>query len=161
MNSGIATMAREIVLGTAHHFNWLNLGAALQHPEAGKGVDISTEVNRLQGIDDASVRILPNVGYGDAMQIRALIAQERPDAVMIFTDPRYWTWLFEIEREIRNEIPLIYYSIWDDWPVPLYNQSYYESCDLHMCISKQTKAMTKILLERSSMGIVDLDLKNI
>ena len=154
-------MAREIVLGTAHHFNWLNLGAALQHPEAGKGVDISTEVNRLQGIDDASVRILPNVGYGDAMQIRALIAQERPDAVMIFTDPRYWTWLFEIEREIRNEIPLLYLNIWDDYPAPLYNKSYYESCDLHMCISKQTKAMTKILLERSSMEIVDLDLKNI
>ena len=143
-------MAREIVLGTVHHFNWLNLGAALQHPEAGKGVDISTEVNRLQGIDDASVRILPNVGYGDAMQIRALIAQERPDAVMIFTDPRYWTWLFEIEREIRNEIPLLYLNIWDDYPAPLYNKSYYESCDLLMAISKQTKNINELVLEEKA-----------
>jgi hypothetical protein len=159
MHSGIATMAREIVVGTSHHFNWVNLGAAINHPEAGQAFDISQEVNRITGIEDSDVKVIPNNGYGDAMQIRGLISQEKPDAIFIFTDPRYWTWLFEIEREIRNEIPLMYYSIWDDWPVPLYNQAYYESCDLHMCISKQTKAMTKILLERSDMEIVDLDLK--
>jgi hypothetical protein len=47
MHSGIATMAREIVTGTAHHFNWLNVGAAINHPDAGKGLDISQEVNKL------------------------------------------------------------------------------------------------------------------
>jgi len=147
MHSGIATMAREIVVGTAHHFNWLNLGAALHHPEAGKGFDISGEVNRLTGIDDSWVRVLPNNGYGDAMQIRQLITQEQPDAIFIFTDPRYWTWLFEIEREIRNEIPLLYLNIWDDYPAPLYNKPYYESCDLLMAISKQTKNINEIVLE--------------
>ena len=38
MHSGIATMAREFVVGTAHHFNWLNLGAAINHPEIGKKI---------------------------------------------------------------------------------------------------------------------------
>lgn len=151
MHSGIATMAREIVVGTSHHFNWVNLGAAINHPDAGKGFDISAEVNKLIGIDDSDVKVLPNNGYGDAMQIRNLITQERPDAIFIFTDPRYWTWLFEIEREIRNQIPIMYYSIWDNWPLPIWNQPFYESCDLHMCISKQTKEMTKMLLERSDM----------
>jgi hypothetical protein len=146
MHSGIATMAREIVIGTSHHFNWINLGAAINHPEAGKGFDISQEVNNLTGIDDAWVRVLPNNGYGDAMQIRALIAQEKPDAVFIFTDPRYWVWLFEIERELRNEIPLMYLNIWDDYPAPLYNKPYYESCDLLMAISKQTKNINEIVL---------------
>ena len=146
MHSGIATMAREIVVGTSHHFNWLNLGAAINHPEAGKGFDISAEVNRLTGLEDSYVRVLPNNGYGDAMQIRALIAQEKPDAIFIFTDPRYWTWLFEIEREIRNEIPLMYLNIWDDYPAPLYNKPYYESCDLLMAISKQTKNINEIVL---------------
>lgn len=146
MHSGIATMAREIVIGTSHHFNWINLGAAINHPEAGKGFDISAEVNRLSGIDDADVKVLPNNGYGDAMQIRSLIAQEKPDAIFIFTDPRYWVWLFEIEREIRNEIPLMYLNIWDDLPAPLYNKSYYESCDLLMAISKQTKNINEIVL---------------
>jgi len=111
MHSGIATMAREIVVGTSHHFNWVNLGAAINHPEAGKGFDISAEVNNLNGIQDADVKVLPNNGYGDTMQIRALIAQEKPDAVFIFTDPRYWVWLFEIERELRNEIPLMYLTM--------------------------------------------------
>lgn len=150
MHSGIATMAREIVVGTAHHFNWINLGAAINHPEAGKGLDISQDVNNFAGIEDAWVRVLPNNGYGDAMQIRSLIAQERPDAVFIFTDPRYWTWLFEIEREIRNEIPLFYLNIWDDLPAPLYNKSYYESCDLLMAISKQTKTINEIVLGESA-----------
>jgi glycosyltransferase involved in cell wall biosynthesis len=146
MHSGIATMAREIVVGTSHHFNWVNLGAAINHPEAGKGFDISAEVNRLTGIQDADVKVLPNNGYGDAMQIRSLIAQEKPDAIFIFTDPRYWTWLFEIERELRNEIPLMYLNIWDDYPAPLYNKPYYESCDLLMAISKQTKNINEIVL---------------
>ena len=139
-------MAREIVVGTAHHFNWLNLGAAINHPEIGQGFDISAEVNKLTGLEDSSVRVLPNNGYGDAMQIRQLIAQEQPDAIFIFTDPRYWTWLFEIEREIRNQIPLMYLNIWDDYPAPLYNKPYYESCDLLMAISKQTKNINEIVL---------------
>ena len=146
MHSGIATMAREIVTGTAHHFNWLNVGAAINHPDAGKGLDISQEVNKLAGIEDAWVRVLPNNGYGDAMLVRSLIQQEKPDAIFIFTDPRYWTWLFEIEREVRNEIPLMYLNIWDDLPAPLYNKAYYESCDLLMAISKQTKNINEIVL---------------
>tara|TARA_R110000868_G_scaffold11323_7_gene55424 strand:- start:717 stop:2159 length:1443 start_codon:yes stop_codon:yes gene_type:complete len=146
MHSGIATMAREIVVGTAHHFNWVNLAAAINHPEAGKGFDISGEVNRITGLVDSDVKVLPNNGYGDAMQIRGLIAQEKPDAIFIFTDPRYWVWLFEIEREIRNEIPLMYLNIWDDYPAPLYNKPYYESCDLLMAISKQTKNINEIVL---------------
>jgi hypothetical protein len=146
MHSGIATMAREIVVGTAHHFNWLNVGAAINHPEAGKGLDISHEVDKLANIDDAWVRVFPNNGYGDAMLIRNLIAQEKPDAIFIFTDPRYWVWLFEIEREIRNNIPLFYLNIWDDYPAPLYNKAFYESCDLLMAISKQTKNINEIVL---------------
>jgi glycosyltransferase involved in cell wall biosynthesis len=146
MHSGIATMAREIVVGTSHHFNWINLGAAINHPEVGQAFDISQEVNRITGNEDSDVKVIPNNGYGDAMQIRGLISQERPDAIFIFTDPRYWTWLFEIEREIRSEIPLMYLNIWDDYPAPLYNKPFYESCDLLMAISKQTKNINEIVL---------------
>jgi glycosyltransferase involved in cell wall biosynthesis len=152
MHSGIATMSREIVIGTAHHFNWVNLGAALHHPEEGKGFDISQDVNNLTGLTDASVKVLPSTGYGDAMKIRSLIAQEKPDAIMIFTDPRYWIWLFEIEREVRNSIPLMYLNIWDDLPAPLYNKAYYESCDLLMAISKQTKNINEIVLGEQAKG---------
>ena len=40
MHSGVATMSREIVVKTAHHFNWFQLGAALKHPEVGKTFDL-------------------------------------------------------------------------------------------------------------------------
>ena len=129
-------MAREIVIGTSHHFNWLNVGAAINHPDNGKGFDLSNDVNAQTGLEDSWVRVLGSNGYGDANLVRGLIEQEKPDAIFIFTDPRYWVWLFELEREIRNQIPIYYLNIWDDLPAPLYNKSYYESCDLLMAISK-------------------------
>jgi glycosyltransferase involved in cell wall biosynthesis len=144
--SGIATMAREIVVGTAHHFNWVNLGGAINHPEQGKRLDISQDTNIHNDITDASVFIYPINGYGDAQTIRQLIDYEKPDALMFFTDPRYWIWLFQIENEIRRKIPMIYLNIWDDYPVPMFNESYYESCDGLMAISKQTLNINKIAL---------------
>ena len=112
-------MSKEIVIQTAHHFNWVNLGGAIQHPEAGKGFDISPEINRIQGLNDSSVKVIASNGYGDASMLRAIIAQENPDIIVHFTDPRYWIWLYQLENEIRQSIPMVFYTIWDDVPYPL------------------------------------------
>ena len=144
--SGIATIAREIVVGTSHQFNWVNVGGAIDHPEKGKRLDLSSDTNKHNDINDASVFIYPTSGYGDPQLIRALINLEKPDAIMFFTDPRYWVWLFQMEQEIRRNIPMIYLNIWDDYPAPLYNEAYYESCDGLMAISKQTLNINKIVL---------------
>jgi len=93
--SGISTMAKEIVIGTVHHFNWVNLGAAINHPEQGKRLDICQDTSNLAGIPDASVFIYPTSGYGSPETIRQLIDIERPDAIMFFTDPRYWICYFK------------------------------------------------------------------
>ena len=146
MTSGISTMAREIVIGTSHRFNWINLGGAIEHPDAGKRLDISDDTNNIMGIQDASVFIYPINGYGTQELIRQLIEIEKPDAIMFFTDPRYWIWLFQMESEIRKKIPMIYLNIWDDLPAPLYNKAYYESCDTLMAISKQTLNINKMVL---------------
>ena len=146
MHSGIATMAREIVFGTVQHYNWINLGAAIKHPEEGKALDLSKSVSDATGVEDASVMLYPNSGYGDAQKLRQLLAVHKIDAIFIFTDPRYWTWLFDIEREIRQHTPLVYLNIWDNYPAPLYNRGYYESCDLLMGISKQTVNINKLVL---------------
>jgi glycosyltransferase involved in cell wall biosynthesis len=71
---------------------------------------------------------------------------EKPDAIMFFTDPRYWIWLFQMENEIRKKIPMIYLNIWDDLPAPLYNKPYYESCDTLLAISKQTRNINELVL---------------
>jgi len=138
MHSGIATMAREFVVGTAHIFDWVQLGAAIKHPDKGKIFDLSQEVNKQQGITDAYVKVYPWDGYGNQEILRELLNVERPDAILHFTDPRFWGWLYAMEHEIRQIMPIFYYNIWDDLPTPMYNQPYYESCDLLMCISKQT-----------------------
>ena len=146
MHSGIATMGKEFVFGLAHKFNWVHVAGALKHPDAGKGQDVSNEVNKITNMTDSDVKLIPYNGYGDVSLVRTLIVQEKPDAVLIFTDPRYWTWLFDIEREIRSHIPIMYLNIWDDYPAPLYNKVYYNSCDLLMGISKQTVNINKLVL---------------
>lgn len=146
MTSGISTMAREIVLGTAHRFNWVNIGAAINHPDQGKQLDISADTNRVMGITDSSVFIYPTNGYGSQDLIRLMMDREKPDAIMFFTDPRYWIWLFQMENEIRKKIPMIYLNIWDDLPAPIYNKPYYESCDALMAISKQTLNINRMVL---------------
>jgi glycosyltransferase involved in cell wall biosynthesis len=51
-----------------------------------------------------------------------------------------------MENEVRRKIPIAYLNIWDDYPAPMYNKSYYESCDLLMGISKQTVNINKLVL---------------
>ena len=146
MTSGISTMAREIVLGTAHHYNWVNVGGAIQHPDKGKRLDLNADTNKHAGIEDASVYLYPIDGYGSPELIRQLMELEKPDAIMFFTDPRYWVWLFHMEQELRKKVPFIYLNIWDDLPYPMYNKSFYESCDCLLAISKQTENINKCVL---------------
>ena len=100
--------------------------------------DLSKDINEERGIDKKNVKSISVSGYGNPDILRQMINMEQPDAIMIYTDPRFWIWLYHMEHEIRQNIPIFYYNIWDDLPYPQYNQNYYESCDLIMNISKQT-----------------------
>ena len=144
--SGIATVTREIVLGTAHRYNYASVGGAINHPDKGKRFDLCQSTNEIIGINDADVMLYPTDGYGDSTLIRQMIKHEKPDAIFFVTDPRYYGWLFEIEHEIRSQIPMIYLQIWDCEPAPLYNRDYYRSCDGLLAISKQTKALNETIL---------------
>jgi len=156
VHSGVATVARELVLNTAHHFNWINLAGALNHPEKGKRFDLSADTNINAGIEDSSVFLYPIDGYGDHEMIRYLMEVEKPDAIMLITDPRYFEWLFMIENEIRKQCPIIYLNIWDDYPAPLYNKAFYESCDALLAISKQTKLINELVLgEKAKNKIIE------
>ena len=141
MSSGIGTMSKEFVLGTCHHFDWVQVGGAIKHPEAGKVVNMDQTVRDETGVKDAKLTIYPISGYGSQELLRELWVREKPDAIMHYTDPRFWRWLYDMEHEIRQQMPIFYYNIWDDWPAPKYNEFFYESCDLIMNISKQTVAI--------------------
>ena len=146
MNSGIATMAREFVLGLAHRYNWVQLAGSVTHPEKGKIVDLSSAANNECGLTDASIKLYPIDGYGNPEILRQVMAIEKPDAILHFTDPRFWIWLYQIEREIRQVCPIAYLNICDALPAPMYNRAYYESCDLLLSISKQTYNINRAVL---------------
>ena len=156
LQSGVANVGKEIVIHTSHKYNWYNVGGAIQHPELGKIFDISEDVNGIAGIEDSSVKVQPYNGYGDPTLIRQLIKEQNIDAIFLITDPRYFEWLFQIENEIRKKTPIIYLNIWDDYPAPMYNKAYYESCDLLMGISKQTVNINKLVLgDKIATKIID------
>ncbi len=146
VHSGVATVAKEIVSHTCHHFNWVNIGGAINHPDKGKVLDLGQATGKEIGIDDAQVKIYCVNGYGKEEEIRQVMEIEKPDALLLFTDPRYFTHIFNSEDDIRKKCPIAYINIWDDYPAPRYNQAYYESCDLLMGISKQTKNINELVL---------------
>ena len=146
LHSGVGCQSRNIVLNSAHHFNWVNLGAAIKHPEAGNAFDISGDINARIGINDSSVKVIPFDGYGNPDILRQLIRQEKPDAIIHFTDPRYWEWLYHMENEIRQHIPMVFYTIWDDLPYPMWNRKFYRSDDMLLGISKQSVNIVKNVL---------------
>jgi glycosyltransferase involved in cell wall biosynthesis len=138
MTSGISTMSREFVMGTLDRFNWVQLGAGINHHEAGKFVDVNEDARQKTGIKDAELKIIPYNSYGDIVMLRKLLNEFKIDAILHFTDPHYWQWLYDAEHEIRQQVPILYYHIWDNLPDPIYNKDYYESCDWLGCISKLT-----------------------
>ena len=155
LHSGIATQSKEIVLSTVHKYDWVQLGAALKHPESGKQLILDDDVRKTTGIKDASVKIYCNTGYGNPDILRELINIEKPDAILHFTDPRFWRWLYEMENEIRQICPIMYYNIWDSLPDPLWNAPFYASCDLLLGISKQTYGINKRTLEKTGLSKED------
>jgi len=151
-HSGVAHMGREIIINTSHRYNWVNLGGAVKHPDEGKRFDLSADISKQNNISDASVTIHPISGYGNPDLLRSIIKQEKIDAIFIITDPRYWMWLFEMEAELRKKTPIVYLNIWDNYPAPIYNKTFYESCDALLGISKQTVNINKLVLGDKAEG---------
>jgi|TARA_B100001093_G_scaffold82558_1_gene73974 glycosyltransferase involved in cell wall biosynthesis len=138
MSSGVGVMSREIVMGTLDKYDWVQIGGAIKHPDEGKVIDMNQSVREETGIDDANLKVYPVNGYGNPELLRQLLTLEKPDAILHYTDPRFWGWLYNMEHEVRQQVPIYYYNIWDDLPYPMWNEPFYESCDLIMNISKQT-----------------------
>ena len=146
MHSGIATVSKDIVTETLHHYDWVQLGGAIKHPENGKVFDMSQSVKTELGIDKGYLKLYPVSGYGNPDTLRQIIQIEKPDAILHYTDPRFWMWFYNMEHEVRTKIPIFYYNIWVDLPDPIWNENFYRSCDLLMAISKQTYGINRRML---------------
>ena len=145
MHSGIATVSKDIVMETLNEYDWVQIAGAIKHPDKGKVFDMSAGLKDF-GIKDGYLKVYPTDGYGDGPMLREIMNIEKPDAILHYTDPRFWIWLYKMEAEIRRDIPIFYYNIWDDLPDPMYNELYYRSSDLLMSISKQTYGINNRIL---------------
>ena len=134
--SGVGTQTRymiEALLKTGR-YEFVCLGGAMKHNDY-------TPV-RVDPYGD-EWRIFPVDGYGNHDMLRSIIQKERPNALWFMTDPRFYGWLWEIENEIRANIPMIYYHVWDNFPAPVFNGNFYRSTDEVVCISKVTHAIVQ------------------
>ena len=70
VHSGVATVAKEIVLHTCQHFNWVQIAGTIKHPEAGKRFDLSQNTDKETGLTESSVFLYPTDGYGNPDLVR-------------------------------------------------------------------------------------------
>jgi len=129
--SGVGTQTRHLINGLIKKGNWTfrQFGAALKHS------DYRTVVVNEDFI------IKPIDGFGSPELLRVALATEKPDILFIFTDPRFFVWLFEMEDEIHQICPIVWWHVWDNYPYPEFNQSFYEATDLLNCHSHLTYSM--------------------
>ena len=134
--SGVGTQTKyvcEALLDTGR-YSILSLGGAIKHNDyTPKMIEPYNE----------DWKVIPVDGYGTQEMIRSILRTERPDAIWIMTDPRFWGWLWQIENEIRPLVPIIYYHVWDNYPYPWFNRKYYISNDAIATISKVSDDIVK------------------
>jgi len=82
--------------------------------------------------------IHPVDGHGSKEKLREFLVRERPDALVLFTDPRFFTWVWEMEDEVRQVCPIVYWHVWDNDPIPDFNRPIYEATDFIMPLSLKT-----------------------
>ena len=129
--SGVGTQTKYIIEGMLKtgKYQFVSFGGAIKHPNH------SPQKTEEWGADWV---IWPVDGYGDPDRVRAMIHQQKPDILYFMTDPRFYGWLWQIENEIRQHVPMVYYHVWDNYPYPKFNRPYYLSNDHVACISKLT-----------------------
>ena len=126
--SGVGVQSRFLAHGLIEKGHWTirQLGAAIQHEDYSM-----SKVN-----DDFLIK--PVDGFGTPEMIRALLASEKPDIILLFTDPRFFVWLWQIEDEVHQVCPIAYWHVWDNKPYPDFNDAFYEATDLINCHSHHT-----------------------
>jgi len=131
--SGVGVQSRHLINGLIEKGTWTfrQFGAAIKH-NAYEPVLVNEDFI-----------IKPVDGFGTPDLIRQTLAAEKPDILLLFTDPRFFIWLWEMEDEIHQICPIAYWHVWDNHPFPTFNSPYYEATDLINCHSYLTYELLK------------------
>jgi len=131
--SGVGCQARWLInsLVNTGKYSFRVFGGAIKHDN----YDV-TKIN-----DDFVIR--PTDGFGSPDLLRVTLATEKPDVLLLFTDPRFFIWVWEMEEEVHQICPIVYWHLWDNYPWPDFNRVLYESTDMINCINTPTYDMVK------------------
>jgi glycosyltransferase involved in cell wall biosynthesis len=131
--SGVGTQARILIDGLIKtgKYSFNCLGAAIKH-----GNYDTVMVNQ-------DLVIKPIDGFGTKEMLRQILVTQKPDAILLFTDPRQFIWAWDVEDEIHQVCPIAYWHVWDNGPYPEFNDTWYESTDLINCLSDSTYELVK------------------
>ena len=126
--SGVGTQSRFLINGLVDtgKYTFRQFGAAMKHDDY-----------RVRKVNDDFI-IKPTDGFGTPDMLRLALATEKPDLIIIFTDPRFFHWMFKMEDEVHQVCPIAYWHVWDNKPYPKFNDMYYEATDLIACHSHHT-----------------------
>jgi glycosyltransferase involved in cell wall biosynthesis len=149
--SGVGVQSKFLIEGLIKtgKYEFIQLGAAKYHE------DMSP-----QKINE-DLTIIPSVGFGNKDILRSLLASEKPDAIIIFTDSRFFTYLFNMEDEIHEVCPIIWWHVWDNKPVPRFSKKLYDSVDQINCISRLTYQICQDLCKEKATYIPHSFPKNV
>lgn len=139
--TGVSVISKRLVFYLCNKFDIIQLAANSNLPdsEVGNIIDVSDSISKqTSATKNVSVKLYPVVGYGDIIILRHILKVEHPDIILHITDPHRWNYLYNLDHEIRQKIPIAYYHVWDNYPYPMFLKSVYESCDWIACISKLT-----------------------
>ena len=136
--SGVGTQTRYMIesLLKTEEYKFFCLAGALKHRDY--------RIQKVQPWNEDWL-IKPVDGYGSKEMVRAIVKDYKPDILWFMTDPRFYVWLWEIENEIRKNVPMVYYHVWDNYPYPDFNKKYYDSNDTVCTISKVTDDIVRTL----------------
>jgi glycosyltransferase involved in cell wall biosynthesis len=139
--SGVGTQAKLLIEGLLEtgKYSFFCLGGAISHP------DYNLQCVAPEKYGEATWLILPVKGHGDKNILRQVLREQKPDAVVMFTDPRFFYWVWEMEDEVRSQCPLLYWHVWDNDPTPEFNRSFYEATDFISCLSLKTYGLLQDL----------------
>lgn len=126
--SGVGCQSRYLINGlvSTGKYSFKCLGAAIKHDSYDT---IAVNENFI---------IKPIDGFGNIDTLRHVLITEKPDALLIFSDPRFFLHVWEMEDEIHQICPIVYNHLWDENPYPKFNEVLYESTDQINCINDLT-----------------------
>lgn len=143
LTTGVAIQTRYMIEGLLKTGNYsvVSLGGSINDPRLDKSAIWDERWK-----EDWKIFPVGNNGvsgsemyFGNPDIIRSVLRTERPDIMWIMTDPRYWQWLWGMEDEIRSNVPIVYYHVWDNYPIPHFNTDSYLSNDAIISASKLTR----------------------